>query len=181
MQNQNLRRHCYAVGLAMKAYYNYYQGEGRDLNNLTEEDWEVAGLLHDSDYELTKEDWGKHTLVLLEWLKDYNVKPELLDVFKTHNNKITGLKEPQTLIEWTLECCDELTGFIVACALVMPSKKLADVTVESVLKKFDQPAFARAVDRSQITQCQEKVGVPVNKFVEITLKTMQEESDLLGL
>ena len=63
----------------------------------------------------------------------------------------------------------------------MPNKKLADVSVETILKKFKQKEFARAVDRSQITQCEEKVGVGVETFVSVTLKSMQENSDLLGL
>jgi predicted hydrolase (HD superfamily) len=181
MQNQNLRRHCYAVSIVLKAYYEFYKGEGRDLGNLTHEDWEVAGLLHDSDYEITKDDWSKHVITLLEWLKDYEVKDEVRTALSSHNYKTTGLREPQTLLEWTLECCDELTGFIVATALIMPTKKLSEVTVDGVVKRFGQPAFARAVDRSQITQCEEKVGVPLEKFIDVSLEAMQRNSDLLGL
>ena len=181
MQNQNLRRHCYAVGTVMGAYYDFYKSENRDLDDLTREEWEIVGILHDSDYELTKEDWTKHTLVLLSWLKDYEVREEMLDVFRSHNNKITGLRAPQTLLEWTLACCDELTGFIVSTTLVMPNKKLSEVRVTSVTKRFGQPSFSRAVDRSQITQCEERVNVPVERFVEISLEAMQKESGLLGL
>jgi uncharacterized protein len=181
MQNKNLRRHCYAVGAVLKDYYDYFSNEGRDMEGLTQEDWEITGLLHDSDYEVTNDDWSKHTLVLLEWLKDYEVKEEILNAFRSHNNKITGLREPETLLEWTLECCDELTGFIVAVALIMPSKKLEDVTVEGVLKRFKQKEFAKAVDRTQITQCEERLQIPVEKFVEISLAAMQKEHDLLGL
>ena len=181
MKNQNLRRHCYAVGKVLRAYHDYYVKEGRDVGKLTADDWEIVGLLHDSDYEITQDDWTQHTLVLLDWLKDYEVDEEILNVFRSHNNKITQLREPETLLEWTLECCDELTGFIVAVALVMPGKKLADVTVERVTKRFKQKEFARAVDRSQITQCEEKVNAPVEKFVEISLTAMQENADLIGL
>jgi predicted hydrolase (HD superfamily) len=181
MKNQNLRRHCYAVGKVLRAYRDYYVEEGRDVGKLTADDWEIVGLLHDSDYEITQDDWTKHTLVLLDWLKDYEVDEEILNVLRSHNNKITQLREPETLLEWTLECCDELTGFIVAVALVMPGKKLADVTVERVVKRFKQKEFARAVDRAQITQCEEKVNVPVEKFVEISLTAMQKNADLIGL
>lgn len=181
MESKNLRRHCYAVGKVLRAYYDFYKQEGRDLEGLTADDWEIAGLLHDADYELTKEDWGRHTLVAVEWLKDYETKEAIVNALKSHNNKITGLREPQTLLEWTLECCDELTGFIVAVALMTPNKKLADVTSESVLKKFSQPSFARAVDREQIKQCESRVSVSVAKFVEISLKAMQKSSELLGL
>ena len=182
MQNQNLRRHCYAVGKVLAAFYDYYQTQNRkNMGNLTKEEWEITGFLHDSDWEKTKDDPTKHTVELLKWMENYDVPQEMLDVFKTHNNKITKLKGPETLLEWTLECCDELTGFIVAVALVMPSKKLGEVTVKSVLRKFKQKEFSRAVDRNQFSQCEEKLGVTLPKFIEITLDTMKQNSNLLGL
>jgi len=183
MQNQNLRRHCIGVGKTLSEFYDFYNSEGRknEMGNLSKEEWEIIGLLHDSDYEITKDDFTKHVVTLIEWLKDYEVKEEMLNALKTHNSKAVGLREPQTLLEWTLECCDELTGFIVAVALILPSKKLSDVTKDSVIKKFGQPAFARAVDRSQINQCEEKCKVSTDKFVEVTLKAMQNNSELLGL
>lgn len=181
MKNINLRRHCYAVGKALSFYYDFYKNGNRDTGSLSKEQWEITGLLHDSDWELTTDDQSKHTILLLEWLKEYNVPEEMLNVFRSHNNKVTGLRNPETLLERTLECCDELTGFIVAVALVTPSKKLSDVTVERVLKKFKQKEFARAVEREQIKQCEEKVNIDVQSFIEITLKSMQENADLLGL
>ena len=181
MKNKNLRRHCYAVGKVLHAYHDFYEREDRDVDSLSANEWEIVGLLHDSDYEITKDDWSLHTVMLLEWLKDYEVKDEMLNVFRSHNTKITNLRNPETLLEWTLECSDELTGFIVAVALVMPGKNLDEVTVERVLKRFKQKEFARAVDRSQIMQCVEKVNVPVDKFVEIALDAMKQNSDLLGL
>lgn len=146
-----------------------------------QEQWETAGILHDADWEITKDEPTRHTVELLEWMENYNVHPELLNVFKSHNSKITKLREPQTQLEWTLECCDELTGFIVAVALVMPQKKLADVSVDSVLKKFKQKEFARQVEREQIYQCEEKLGIGIEDFVKITLTAMQKNSELLGL
>jgi predicted hydrolase (HD superfamily) len=180
MKNKNLRKHCYAVGKAMSAYYDYYKEQGRNTGSLTKEEWEIIGILHDSDWELTTETPEQHTLMLLEWLKEYDVPQEMLNVFRSHNNKITKLREPETLLEWTLECCDELTGFIVAVTLITPGKKISDVSVERVLKKFKQKEFARAVDRRQILQCEEKVNVPSKEFIEITLKAMQENAELLG-
>jgi uncharacterized protein len=181
MQNKNLRRHCYAVGVALSYYFDYYKKINIEVGSLTKEQWEIAGILHDADWEETTNDPARHTLNTMEWLGIYEVPEELLDVLRTHNTKMTQLKNPTTLIEWTLECCDELTGFIVAVALVMPEKKLKDVTLERVLSKFKQKEFSRAVDRDQITQCKEKVGLAVDTFVEITLKAMQDNSDMLGL
>jgi hypothetical protein len=182
MQNQNLRRHCISVGKTLSEFWDFYKSESRqqEMGNLSKEEWEIIGMLHDSDYEFTKDDPAQHVLTLIEWLKNYEIKEEILNAIKSHNNRVTKLRKPQNLLEWTLECCDELTGFIVAVTLVLPSKKLVDVTKDSVIKRFGQTAFARAVNRSQITQCEEQCKTPIEKFVEITLKAMQKSSELLG-
>lgn len=186
VQNQNLRRHCYAVGKVLASFYDYYKVNGVPSNfdgigSLSKEEWEIVGILHDADWEITSKDESQHTKLLLEWLKDKSLPEEMINVFKSHNNKVTHLREPQTLLEWTLECSDELTGFIVAVALMMPSKTLAEVSVESVIKKFGKKDFARQVKREQIFQCEDKLGIPLQMFVDITLKSMQENSSILGL
>lgn len=186
MLNQNLRRHCYAVGKVLADFHDYYKvngitGDFNGLGDLSRDDWEITGILHDADWELTAKDETQHTIMLLKWLEEHDAPEEMKNVFRSHNNKTTGLREPQTLLEWTLECVDELTGFIVAVALILPSKKLADVSVESVIKKFGQKDFAKAVHREQITQCEEKLGIPVSEFVRIALTSMQNNADLLGL
>lgn len=181
MKSRNLRRHCYAVGKVLHAFYEYYKEQGRDVGGLSDDEWEIVGILHDSDWELTQDGHTRHTVMLMEWLEDYRVKEEILNVFNSHNSKITGKSGPETLLEWTLECCDELTGFIVAVALVRPSKKLEDVKVKSVTKKFKEKEFARAVHREQITQCEEKVDIPLREFVDITLGAMKGNAELLGL
>jgi uncharacterized protein len=90
----------------------------------SKEVWEVLGLIHDSDYEVTKDDWSNHTKITLKWLEEngVNEKDPLYQGVMSHNHKYTGLKEVENQMEWALECCDELTGFIVACALVLPEK-----------------------------------------------------------
>lgn len=184
MQNQNLRRHCYAVGYAMGGIYDYLESHNKlEDKNLSSEDWEVLGILHDADYEITKDDWSQHTLLTLDWIKKAGV-PEDHQIYKaiqSHNNKVTGLREPQTQMEWALECCDELTGFIVACALVKPDKKLSSVTVDTVLNKWPQKAFAKGVIREQIEQCDEKLGIELPEFISIVLTSMQSNSEELGL
>ncbi|OGC75516.1 hypothetical protein A2425_00295 [candidate division WWE3 bacterium RIFOXYC1_FULL_42_17] len=177
MKNENLRRHCYAVGKVLADFYDFFPTSGK----LTKEQWEIAGILHDADWEITKDRPDRHTIELLEWLENYEVEPDLLEVFRSHNSKTTKLREPETRLEWTLECCDELTGFIVAVALVMPEKKLEQVTVDSVLKKFKQKEFAKQVDREQISQCEQKLGVSLNDFVSMTLSSMKKNSGMLGL
>jgi len=181
IENKNLRKHCYAVGKVLSAYHDYYKSRGKNTGTLSKDQWEITGILHDADWEKTADEPKIHTLKLLEWLEKYDVPEEMLQVFKSHNNRSTHLREPETIFEWTLECCDELTGFIVAVALMRPNKKLSEVEVSSVLKKFKHKEFARAVDRNQISQCEEKLGIKLEEFVQISLKAMQENSDLLGL
>ncbi len=184
MQNQNLRRHSYAVGYAMSAIYDYLKENNMLEDNAPDkETWEVLGILHDSDYELTKDDWDNHTLLTLEWLKNEGLSESdpLYLAEMSHNNKRTGLREPQTQMEWALETCDELTGFIVAVALVQPEKKLSAVKLESIKKKWGQKAFAKGVEREQIEQCETKLNIPIDTFINIVLKAMQSHSDDLGL
>ena len=99
----------------------------------------------------------------------------------SHNTRHTNLAELEGSMEWSLECCDELTGFIVACTLITPTKKIADLSVESVLKKFPKKDFAAAVDRSQISLCEEKLGIKLEDFVSIALESMKTISSDIGL
>jgi putative nucleotidyltransferase with HDIG domain len=174
MKNQNLRRHCYAVEAVMRALARKFRED--------EEKWGLVGLVHDSDYEKTKENPDKHTLLAVEWLKNAGeTDPEIVSAILSHNFEHTGKNEPKNKLEWSLYCCDELTGFIVAVALVMPDKKLSSVSVESVVKKFPQKAFAAAVKREQIKMCEEKLRIPLPEFVKIALEAMQSISKDLGL
>jgi len=154
--------------------------------------WGIVGLLHDADYEKTKEKPEEHTLLVYRWLEEAGeTDKEVLEAILSHNFEHTGknftprslgeVGQPKNNLEWALYCCDELTGFIVAVALVMPDKKLSSVSVESVLKKFPQKAFAAAVKREQIQMCQEKLGIPLPEFVKIALEAMQGISGELGL
>lgn len=184
MQSANLRKHCYAVGIAMAGIYDYLVSQNQlEDKSLDRETWEVLGIIHDSDYEITKDDWNKHTLLTLEWIKEMGIDPEhhLYRAMQSHNAKRTGFAEPTTQMEWALECVDELTGFLVACTLVLPSKKIADLTLDSIKKKWKQPAFAKGVIREQSEQVKEKLGIEFDQFVEIVLKSMQDNSDKLGI
>ncbi len=169
IQNENLRRHCLAVGIVMKALAVKF-GEDPDT-------WEILGIIHDSDWEETKDTPEKHTIVTLSRIDD----PRFTHAFQSHNTHHTHLAKLEGNMEWSLECCDELTGFIVACTLVLPSKKIADLSVESVVKKFPKKEFAKAVNRSQIAQCEEKLGIKLNDFVGIALSAMQGIANDIGL
>ncbi len=169
IHNQNLRRHCLAVGAVMKSLAVKLGGDP--------EVWEVLGIIHDSDWEETKDTPEKHTILTLERIDDERLKHALM----SHNTKHTGLADLEGNMEWALETCDELTGFIVACTLVSPTKKIADLSVESILKKFPKKEFAKAVDRSQISLCEEKLGISLPEFVGIALSSMQSIASEIGL
>lgn len=173
-KNENLRRHMYAVGFAMRALAGKLGGEP--------ETWETLGLLHDADWEETKDNPSQHTKNTLAWLQSLGeTDGPIVHAMMSHNRKHTNLAEIDGTMEWALETVDELTGFIVAVALMRPDKKLASVDVGSVMKKWKNKAFAAAVSREQIAQCQEKLGIPLDEFIQLTLTAMQEHATELGL
>lgn len=176
MQNQNLRRHCYAVEVVMRALAKRF-GENEDS-------WGIAGLLHDADYELTKNNEPKknHTKQILEWMKGLEAETDIYDAVAAHAwGYVDGAPEPKTKMQWALYTCDELTGLIVAVALVKPEKRLSAVTVDSVLKKWSSKSFAAGVDRKQIEECEARLSIPLREFIEIALSAMQAISKDLGL
>lgn len=173
MQSQNLRRHCLAVEAAMRALGKHFGGD--------EEKWGIVGLLHDGDYEQTKTDPANHAKLMANWVRDLGeTDAELLTGIESHG-WFHQDKLPQTQMQWCLFCCDELTGLIVATALVMPNKKLSEVTVERVLEKFKTKSFAAGAKREDIALCEEKINLPLPKFVEIVLAGMQSVASDLGL
>lgn len=184
MQSVNLRKHCYAVGAVMKALAIRLnpeiekKTEGRELV----ERWEIIGILHDGDYEKTKETPEKHTILMAEWLKEKGeTDRKILEAILSHNFSHTGNNPPKNNLEWSLYCCDELTGLIVAVTLVRPEKKLSLVTAENILSKWNQKSFAGGVKREQIEMCEEKLGIKLPEFIKISLSAMQGISEELGL
>ncbi|KKQ97403.1 MAG: hypothetical protein UT24_C0008G0085 [Candidatus Woesebacteria bacterium GW2011_GWB1_39_12] len=180
MENQNLRRHCYAVEAVMRALYKRLEDHKQTQEE--EDKWGIIGLLHDGDYEETKATPELHTLRMVEWLKKEEVRDqEILEAILSHNYAHTGQNPPKNNLEWSLYCCDELTGMIVAVALVKPNKTLAEVTADSVLHKWDQRSFAAGVKREQIEECESRLGIPLREFIEIALSAMQGIHEELGL
>ena len=170
VRDKKIILHMIAVGAIMKEVARYF-GEDEEL-------WELVGLLHDIDYERTKNDPSKHGLVAEEILGSL-VSEEVLRAIKSHNYENTGV-EPKTRMEKALIASDAVSGLIIACALVMPSKKLEEVKVETVKKKFKQKDFARRVSRERILFCEE-IGIPREKFFELALNALKEISGELGL
>jgi len=146
---------------------------------IDEELWKVIGLIHDADYEKYPD---KHPGVLIENLKIKKENEEVINAIEAHAWKFNGFtREPSTKMEWSLYCCDELTGLIVAVTLIRPTKKIKDVTVEDILKKWNKKDFAKGVDRKNIELCEEKLGINLPDFIQIVLKSMQSIATDLGL
>lgn len=167
---ENLLKHMYAVEAIMKETAEFL-GEDKER-------WRMIGLIHDIDFEKTENSPEKHTLVAEEILEDY-VDDEMIKTIKAHNFDNIGV-QPETIAEKALIAADAVSGLIIACALVLPSKKLADVKVESIAKKFKQKDFARNCERERILFC-EQIGIPKEKFFEISLKALKGISSELGL
>lgn len=165
----------------MRVLYNRLEDGNKSQSD--EDKWGIAGLLHDADYEETKETAKKdHTKKIAEWLEELDAKVDTRDAIARHAwGYVEDAPEPQTKMDWALYTCDELTGLIVAVALVKPDKSLSGVTVESVLKKWKSSSFAAGVDRSQIEQCESRLKIPLREFVQIALTAMQGIHQELGL
>ncbi|MEK9147178.1 MAG: phosphohydrolase [Patescibacteria group bacterium] len=172
----NMKKHGLAVGFAMAAFYDYFSGKVKNPD-LTIEDWEIVGMLHDADYEITGKSLELHTEQTSKKLQANGADQQIIDAIRGHCDKVPRT----TLMAKSVYAVDELTGLIVAAALVQPDKKLKSVSVDSVLRKLKDKYFAAAVNRDQIKTCETELEIPLEEFVEITLKSMQDHSDELGL
>jgi putative nucleotidyltransferase with HDIG domain len=168
--NKNLKKHAYAVAAAMQAYAGKLGG--------APDKWEVVGLLHDFDYERYP-DLKDHPFKGAEYLEEKGYDRELVDGVLAHAPH-TGVNR-DTELKKSIFAVDELTGLIVAVALTRPSKKIADVSVESVMKKWKEKAFAAGVNRAEIEQGAAELGVPLKEHIAIVLQAMQGIADKLGL
>ena len=117
--------------------------------------------------------------MLAEILKDEDVSEEIIRSIQSHASEYSGVS-PASLMDFALLSCDDLTGLIVAVALVH-SGNIAAVTVESVLKKFKSNSFAASVNRDKILKCESNLGLSLEEFIGLVLDAMQEEAGLLGL
>lgn len=179
--NKNLVKHMLAVEAQMRAICTYLKAEDK-LPSAAEFDpneWGLAGLIHDADYDKWPEE---HPKKLLAHLTQIEAPFWLRSAVETHAWGFNGMsKEPGTSMEWALYTCDELSGFIIACALVRPDKKLATLTVDSIMKKWPQKAFAAGVHRPQVELCEEKLEISLPDYIQICLTALQGISGELGL
>ena len=152
-----------------------------------EELWGLTGLLHDIDYDYVDKDPERHVVEfdkILEMeglVRGEDIPEDMYHAIKAHyedNPKVEQKRESR--LDYALSASENLSGFLVACALVQPNKKISEVTTESVLKKLKKKDFAKAVRRDLIYDI-EKVGISLEEFIEIAIDSLNEISDEIGL
>lgn len=171
VKNENLVRHMLAVEAGMAAYAQKYGGD--------EEQWRVTGLLHDFDWEIHPT-LNEHPQKGSKILRGRGVGEETIRAIMSHAEH-TGVKR-ESLMEKALFACDELTGLITTTALVRPSKKIADVEVKSIRKKWQDKTFAKGVNREEVEDGARELGVDLwEEHVPLVLTAMQGIAGSLGL
>lgn len=177
LKNPNLIKHSLAAEAAMKGIYQHLHKDEFDQNE--QDKWGITGLLHDIDYEIAMEtnQMDKHGLLIFK--KEKEIPQDIANGIRAHN-WLNGT-EPQSDMAWAIRCADQLTGLIVAAALIRPEKKLELVTPEFVQNRMNDNSFARGAKREPILQCEEKLGIPLPVFISIVVRAMQEIHKELGL
>jgi len=168
-KNENLRKHALAVEACLRAYARKFGEE--------EETWAVVGLIHDFDYELYP-NAPNHPLKGSEILKEKGVSEEIRRAILGHAD-YTGVARDTSLAK-ALYACDELAGFVTACALVRPDR-IATLEAKSVRKRMKDKAFARAVSRDDIIKGAEELGLPLDEHITFCIAAMRSIADQLGL
>lgn len=180
VENKNIIKHMFALEALMGELYDELKKRNKNPEGIKEE-WKMAGLMHDGDYcpEVPPEKQG---IQIVAWAKEkgYEIPDSVAHAIAAHNWNNTKI-EPKNLMDWTIFCGDSLTGLIVAGALVLPSKKLSDLSVKSVLNRFKEKSFAKGTRREDIILCEKKLGLSLEEFVSISLKVMQDIAADLGL
>ncbi|HYW31428.1 MAG TPA: HD domain-containing protein [Gemmatimonas sp.] len=173
--SDSLRKHMLAVEAAMRAYARHF---GED-----EERWGLAGLIHDFDYErfpnAAQAADAEHPAEGVRHLRTLGWPEDVCDAVLGHAN-YTGVPRVTRMAQ-ALFASDELTGLITASALVKPSRAIADVDVSGVRKKMKDKAFARGVNRDDIVQGADALGIPLEEHIGIVLAAMREIAGPLGL
>lgn len=184
IENKNIIKHMLAAEAMMRALALECKGrsaKGEGGEKIDEDEWAMTGLLHDGDYipSVPPEKQGIAVADMLK-AKGYEIPENVAHAMAAHNWHNTGV-EPTTKMDWTIFCGDSLTGLIVASVLVLPTKKLGDVTVENILNRYKEKGFAKGTRREDIMMCEEKLGISLEEFVKMTLQAMQGISRELGL
>src|SRR5512140_373293 len=171
VKNEKMIFHCLASeavmrGLALRL--------GED-----EEKWGLAGLLHDLDVETTHAEPTIHGTQTEMLLKEYEIDPDILDAIRMHN-EISAGKERSTKFQHALAAGETITGLIFATTYVYPDRKLTSVKPKSVVKRMKEKMFAASVKRENILEC-EKIGIPIEEFAELSIRSMLPIAGSIGL
>lgn len=168
VKNINLRKHIYAVEAGMIRLAEHFE-EDKNI-------WGLTGLLHDLDYDKTAKRPEKHTFITEEWLKSYELPEEMIQAIRCH----PGHEPCQTRLDWALYATDPTTGFLVACALMHPDKRLESVDTDFMLRRFKEKRFAAGAERENISACS-NLGLELPDFLILIKEGMLRIGDVLGL
>jgi len=169
-ESDSLRKHVLAVEAGMRAYAARY---GED-----EERWAVTGIVHDLDYERSPDPETGHPRMALEELERLGYPQDVIDAVAGHADYL-GVPRETTMAK-ALYAVDEMSGFIMACALVRPTG-IEGMKPKSVRKKMKTPAFAAAIDREQLQRAAEELGVEMDEHIQVMIAALSERADELGI
>jgi putative nucleotidyltransferase with HDIG domain len=173
--SESLRKHMLAVEACVRAYARKFAAD--------EELWGNAALLHDFDYERWPNtehapDQG-HPSAGAKILRELGYSEEMITAILSHADYTCVPRQSQ--LEHTLFACDELAGFLTACAYVRPSKSILDLEVDSVKRRMKDKAFAKGVSREDVRKGAEEMGIPLEEHVQFCIAALRENADALGL
>lgn len=168
LKNKNLVKHCLAVEACMKAVAGKL---GQDA-----EQWGLAGLVHDLDYELTEKSPELHTTETVKILKDLGIEPLVIQAVEAHAGKALC----QNAMDWSIYSIDPLTGLIIAATLMHPDKKLKSIDPEFVKRRYKEKSFAKGARREEIEECK-NIPMDLDEFITICIEAMQGIDQDLGL
>ncbi|MBN1271186.1 MAG: PQQ-binding-like beta-propeller repeat protein [Candidatus Aminicenantes bacterium] len=168
LKNKNLIKHCLAVEACMRAVAERL-GEDK-------EKWGLAGILHDLDYEVTEKSPELHTKETVKILEDKGISSDIIHAIQAHAGQVPC----ENPMDWAIYSIDPLTGLIIAATLMHPSKKLAEMDLGFIKRRYKEKSFARGADRSIIEECR-NLGIELDDFISICLKAMQDIHEDLGL
>ena len=161
VQNERLRLHMKQVAAIMKAWAI----EKENADEQTALKWELAGLLHDADWEKYPDD---HCRIIIEELESRNIDPEVIHCIASHGPRYFGV-EPNNKLDKMIYVFDELSGFIHAAALIRPTR-YEGMDVKSILKKLKTPSFAAQVNRDDITDALSRIDTPLEEIIEFVIE-----------
>jgi len=168
LKNKNLIKHSLAVETCMRAMAAKFN---QDVDK-----WGLAGILHDLDYEITEKSPELHTTETVKILQDLDIDSEVIRTIQAHAGQVSCKSD----MEWSIFSIDPLTGLIIAATLMHPSKKLKEIDLGFVKRRYKEKSFARGARREDIEQVK-NIGMDLDEFITVCLESMQGISEELGL